>query len=109
MLNICIDIFHEDYVGGYDTSSKSKLVHEICKQLQTLKHIHGHQGKNEDTPDEIYVKYICIVAGIPNDASLWLITLCLTYFPALSTNLKEKMEESDVSMSLLNSMRDNDT
>ena len=98
MLDIFLEICREDYVGGDDAGSKSKLVHEICKQLSLIKMTNG------DTPDEMYAKYISMVAGLPDDASLWSITLCSSYFSALSINLKDKMEESNFCMPPLNNM-----
>ena len=50
-------------------------------------------GKYIDTPDELYAKYIGIIGSLPNDASLWSITLCSLFFSALTTNLRDKMEE----------------
>ena len=100
MFDIFLEICREDYVGGDDAGSKSKLVHEICKQIGNIK------MTNVETPDEIYAKYISMVAGLPDDASLWSITLCASYYSALSTNLKDKMEESNFCMPPLNQMCD---
>ena len=80
MLDIFLEMCREDYVGGDDAGSKIKLVHEVCKQLSLIK------ISNVDTPDKIYVKYISMVAGLPDDTSLWSITLCSSYYSALSTN-----------------------
>ena len=87
MLDIFLKICREDYVGSDDAGSKSKLVHEVYKKIGIIK------ISSADTPEEIYTKYISMVAGIPNDASLWSIILCASYYSALSNNLKEKMEE----------------
>jgi len=103
MLDIFLEICREDYVGGADTGSNNKLVHEVCKQLGLIK------ISNTDTPDEIYAKYISMVAGLPEDASLWPITLFSTCFSALSTNLEDKMEESEFCMPPLNSMSDKES
>ena len=64
MLDIFLEICREDYVGGADAGSKNKLVHEVCTQLGLIK------LSNADTPDDIYAKYISMVAGLPEDASL---------------------------------------
>ena len=57
-----------------------------------LTQIHDHQGNNEDTPDEVYAKYISIVVVLPDDAKIWSITLCSKSVSTLITNLKENME-----------------
>ena len=59
IMYIFLEICREDYVGGDDTKSKSKLLHEVCKQLSLIKF------SNVDTPDKIYAKYISMVAGLP--------------------------------------------
>jgi len=41
------------------------------------------------------------VAGLPDDATMWLITLCSTYFSALTTNLKDKINEGEFIMPAL--------
>ena len=65
-------------------------VHEFFKQLGLIKMANG------DTPDEMYAKYISMVADLPERSSLWSIILCSSYFSAPSTNIKDKMEESDL-------------
>jgi len=50
----------------------------------------------------LYAKYIGIISGLPEDANLWSLTLCSTFFSALSTHLKDKMEETDFVMPPLN-------
>ena len=101
MLEHFIATCRDDYVGGNDHNSMSKMIHEICKQLQNLKQSHG---RGEDTPDELYAKYLSIAAGLPDDANMWSITLCSSYFCALTTSLKDKMEECGFSMPPLNAM-----
>ena len=51
MLNIFLEICREDYVGGDDAGSKSKLVHEVYKQISLIK------MSNVDTLDEICELY----------------------------------------------------
>ena len=96
MLDIFLEICREDYVGGDDAGSKSKLVHEVCKKIVIIEIF------SADTPDEIYAKYISMVAGLPDDVSLWSVILCASYYSALSNNLKDKMEESNFCMPPLN-------
>ena len=57
MLDIFLEICREDYVGDDDASSKSKLAHEICKQLNLIK------MKNGATLDKMCARYISMVAG----------------------------------------------
>ena len=54
-----------------------------------------------DTPDELYEKFIGIVAGLPEDAVKWTLPLCNTYFSALTIPLQDKMEDDDSRMPLL--------
>ena len=61
-------------------------------------------GRKSDAPDELYVKYISIVTGLQDDASLWSVNLCSMYYLALNNNLTDKMDKSSVSMPTLNSM-----
>ena len=106
MLDVFIQICRDDYVGGDDAGSKGKLIHEICKSLTRLKQEYNVRGVGHktDTPDELYSKYIGIVAGLPDDATIWSVNLCSTYYSALHNNLKDKMEESDFCMLPLNNM-----
>ena len=58
MLDVFIQICRDDYVGGSDTGSRGKLIHEICKSLTNLRQeytINGIDHKT-DTPDELYSK-----------------------------------------------------
>ena len=83
---LVLEICRENYVGGDDAGSKRKLVHEMCKQLSLVK------MNNGDTPGKMYSRYISMVAGLLDNASLWSITLCSSYFSALSNNPKDKIE-----------------
>ena len=64
-------------------------------------------GKNINIPDELYAKYISIIAGLPNGASIWSIILCSLSVSSLNTNLKDKMEETFLIMPPLNNMASN--
>ena len=57
-----------------------------------------------DTPDELYAKYISIVAGLPDDATVWPLPLCNTYFSALVGPLQDKMEHDNFRMPGLNGL-----
>ena len=94
MLDVFFDICHEDYIGGDKGGSAGKLVHQIYKNILSL--------KQNSTPDDLYAKYIGIIAGLPEDANLWSLTLCSAFFSALLTHLKNNMEETDFLMPLLN-------
>jgi len=52
----------------------------------------------------LYAQYIHIVAGLPDDTTMWSITLCFAYFSALTTNLKDRMDEGEFIMLALNNM-----
>ena len=106
MLDVFLHICKDDYVQRDDTVSRGKLVHEICKSITKLREEYNERGSGHktDTPDELYAKYISIISGLPDDASVWSINLCSTYFSALTTNLKEKMEEFSFCIPPLNNM-----
>ena len=99
-------IFQEDCVGDEDVGSKRKLVHEICKIILDLRQDYTVAGKRKltETPDELYARYISIVTGIPDDATIWSITLYSSYFLALTASLKDKMEERAFLMPPLNNI-----
>ena len=96
----------EDYVGIEDVGSKRKLVHEICKIISYLKQDYTVSGKGKltETPDELYARYNIIVAGFPGNNSIWSITLCSSYFSALTNILKDKIEDGTYIMPSLNNM-----
>ena len=106
MLDVFIHIYRDDYVSGNDAGSKGKLIHEICKSLARLKQEHTVRGMGHktDNPDELYSKYIGIMAGLPEDATILSVSLCSTYYSALNYNLKNNMEESDFCMPPLNNV-----
>ena len=106
MLDVFLELCREDYVGGFDVSSKRKLVHEICKIIggMTQEFVSPRGNKGIDTPDELYAKFLSIVSALPDDASLWSITLCSAYYSALSLPLRDKMELSAFVMPALNTM-----
>ena len=72
-------------------------MHAICKNIADLLQVKkGPGGKvEESTPDALYASYIGVVAGLPEDASLWLLTLSSSFFSALSPSLRDKMEEEE--------------
>lgn len=82
MLDIFLKICREDYFGDFHIDSKWKLVHKICKCILIIKREYNTPRKSRmlDTPDELYAKFISVVAGLHNDASLWYVTLCLHTF-----------------------------
>ena len=97
LLDVFLDICRQDYVGRVDTNARKKLVHEICKSISDLLQIRkGPGGRNDEiTPDALYAAYIGVIAGLSEDTSLWSITLCSSFFSALSPNLRDKIEEED--------------
>jgi len=72
MLDVFLAIYREDYVGAEDVGSKQKLVHEICKVILDIEQEYTAPGKGKvtETPDKLYAKYIGIVVGLPDDATM---------------------------------------
>ena len=94
-------------MGSTDPISESKMVHEVCKKISSLRMEYRAGNGNRllrDTPDELYGKYISIVAGLPEDATKWSLTLCSTFFSALVPTLQDKMEEDNFIMPSLHSL-----
>ena len=95
MFNIFLNICREDYVGTDDGTSDSKMVYEICKKIAELRMEWRTSPGNKlltYTPDELYAKYTSIVVGLPDNATVWLLPLCNTYFSALVGPLQDKMD-----------------
>ena len=67
MLDVLLHICKDDYVGGNDAGSRGEMIHEICKSITKLRQDYSMRGVGHktDTPDELYAKYISIVAGLP--------------------------------------------
>jgi len=68
MLDIFLDIFRDNYVVGEDKVSKSKLVHEICKELELLSQFDKSRN-TEVTPGELFAKFLSIIASLPGDTT----------------------------------------
>ena len=45
-----------------------------------------------DTPDVLFGKFVNIASSLPNDASLWSITLCSQFVNSLAVDLRYGME-----------------
>ena len=88
------------YGGTEDNISESKIIHEICKTSSKVQMEHNSNQNRwiNDTPDDLYSKFIGIVAGLPDDATKWSLPLCTTYFSAPVVNLQDKMEEYKFNM-----------
>ena len=101
MFDVFLTICREDYVGADDGTSDSKMVYEICKKMFKLRMEWRTSPRNRlmtDILDELYAKYISIVAGLPDNATLWPLYLFNTYFSALVTPLQDQMEHDDFRM-----------
>ena len=61
------------------------------------------------TPDELFAKFLGIIAGLPDNDTQWSITLCSSYFSALTIRVKDKIEEDGFSMPVLNNVPDKQT
>ena len=73
MVDVLLAICHKDYVRAHDVGPKCKLVHKICKIILSIEQESTAPGKGKvmDTPDNVYAQYISIVAGLPDDATMW--------------------------------------
>jgi hypothetical protein len=88
-LSACRDF----YVGSNAEDSSAKAVHEICKSLAGLKQMYYDKGRQvSDTPDVLFGKFVNIASSLPNDATLWSITLCSQFVNSLAVDLKDEME-----------------
>ena len=71
MLDVFLDLVRNDHVGTEDNISESKIIHKVCKKISKLKM--EYRSTNNcwitDTPDDLYSKFIGIVAGLSNDAT----------------------------------------
>ena len=89
MFDVFLEICREDYVGTYDGTSNSKMIHEIYKRLSKLRMKWMSKFVNrlmKCTPDDLYAEFIGIIAGLREDATVWPLPLCNTYFSALIQN-----------------------
>ena len=82
-------------------------MHEICKRIVKLRMEYKSKIGNRlitDNPDELYAKFIGIVAGLPEDATGWPLSLCNTYFTALVVPLQDKMNDDKFRMPALHGL-----
>ena len=72
MLDVFLAISQNDYVGEEDVDSKRTLVHKVCKIISDLKQEQNIPGTGamRETPDELFARYIGIVAGLLDDATM---------------------------------------
>ena len=95
MFDVFLAICREDYIGIDDDTSDSKMVYKICKRLTKLRmewitNIGNCLMKNP--PNELYGKFIGIMAGLTDNATVWPLPFCNTYFSALGIPLQDKNE-----------------
>jgi len=93
LFNVFLDVCCQDYVEKIVENAKKKLVHEIYTHISDLQQsMKPPGGRNIMAPDVLYTVFIEIIVQLPEDASLWSITLCSTFLSVLSTNLRYKIE-----------------
>ena len=104
MFDEFLSICKTDYVGIVDKDT-TDMIHEIFKQISHIK----MEGNNRSggcqatyTPDKLYGKHISTDASLPNNADLWSVTLCTSYFNCLNTTLQDKMEYNNFRRRSLN-------
>jgi len=86
-LHACRDF----YVGSNAKDSSTKAVHEICKSLAGLQQLYHDKGcQVSDTPDALFGKFVNIASSLPNDATLWSITLCSQFVNSLAVDLRDE-------------------
>ena len=92
-LDVFLHVCREFYVGTNAKDSSAKAVHEICKSLAGLKQLYYDKGRQvSGTPDILFGKFVNIASSLPNDATLWSITLCSQFVNSLAVKLKDKMK-----------------
>ena len=64
------------------------MIREVCKNKREIKMEYKSGTNNRwttDTPDELYAKFISIIAALPDDATKWSMSLCDRYYSTLTT------------------------
>ena len=61
MFDTFLDICRQDYVELLSGNAVTKLIHEIYKEITTIKIERKHGQRCIEIPDEIYAKYISII------------------------------------------------
>ena len=67
---VFVNVCRQDYIGADDIASESKMIHKSCKCIGKLRMEYKAKVGNRmviDTSDELYGKFISIVAGLPDD------------------------------------------
>ena len=57
-----------------------------------------------DSLDVLFGKFVGLASGLPNDATLWSITLCSQFLNSLAVDLREEMEQQQFKMPLLTNL-----
>ena len=86
---------------GHEKVDKSLNIHEVCRQIGTIKNFWSKAGKvYNDTPDELYDTFTSIPVGLPNNATTRSVNLCSSYLSALKSELSETVT-SDSTFTML--------
>lgn len=90
-LDIFLAVCKVDYVGDEDARPES-YVREVCDVIGKLRQEYTKDGKIIiDSPDDLYQKFMQLVANLPDDAKEWPISLPSTYLSALSEKIRSKI------------------
>ena len=91
--DIFLEACRDFYVGANAKDSSAKAVHEICKSITSLNQMYYEKGRQvSDTPDVLFGKFVNMASSLPNDATLWSITLCSQFVNSLAVDLRDEME-----------------
>jgi hypothetical protein len=92
-LDVFIELIKLDYVGDSSSIDSTKAVKEITSAIQKLKMQYQPKPGLTRTisPSDLYSSYLQLVPSLPEDPSIWNLVLCVTFFDALTQDLKDKM------------------
>jgi hypothetical protein len=105
-LDVFIDLCHSNYVGSESSLDETKAVSAIAKNITKLKMQYNAKPGLLRTihPNDLYSKYLQFIPSLPDDPSIWNFVLCVTYYDALTEELKTKMSAEKFVMPMLHSL-----
>ena len=104
-LDVFISLCQDDYVGSNFNADDSKSVQAICKKIQSFKmQYQSPSGIKTIHPNILFEKYLNIIPSLPKDPSTWNFVLCMTYYDALTPDLKNRMTEDKFVMPVVTSL-----
>ena len=92
MLDLFIHIIRKNYVGT-DNVDYSRSTQKVCQAIKNLRQEWiGVNGKTVTlTPYIVFDKYMALSICLPDNVSLWTITLCAAYFTSLTSEVVDRM------------------